>query len=455
MVGHGELKEASGFAISFQQREQPVVLRLQDRPIHETCTEDVQQAWLRPSDDSRLLVLSLSEASLTLNPDALQLEYQKLDALKIQLGELHRQLRAQEGKIYLMLKQDFRSCNSIKCLVEMAMRKAPEFGQLLTTHFQHHPHGDFDGHKAAHKNCSRDPQEANEHAPMLRDELDSEKLDSNTLAAEAVSPHESVLHDDHIPLDDKHQPFHDLPHGQHHPPPWGHGPPGRQGPPGLHPPHPHRHLHRRHSLLMTAALLFVVTVAAASAFEFIKRNTTFLRDPQRRVDRAARREERRTRRAYRRAAYHQKWRNWWSRYTRPSSTDNYDEKRAVVLEQEGVLEGIMQEEIRSLRVAHQLAGEMVRAEEGRTRLYYEVNLQPSQRYTPAELEAGLGSSRNGLLTAYNAPPPRYEEEFDGELTVVDGFQYTPSDTDFVPESSIFDCSSRLSFDTGTTKSTRS
>jgi hypothetical protein len=50
--------------------------------------------------------------------------------------------------------------------------------------------------------------------------------------------------------------------------------------------------------------------------------------------------------------------------------------------------------------------------------------------------------------SYSAPPPRYEDELEGEMTVVDGFRYTPSSTDDATESSIVDCSPRLSFETG-------
>ena len=63
---------------------------------------------------------------------------------------------------------------------------------------------------------------------------------------------------------------------------------------------------------------------------------------------------------------------------------------------------------------------------------------------------------------YSLPPPQYEEELEGELAVVDGFQYTPSsssvdvdvDDDNTPDSSVVDCSPRMSCDTGRTVVTR-
>lgn len=124
----------------------------------------------------------------------------------------------------------------------------------------------------------------------------------------------------------------------------------------------------------------------------------------------------------------------------------------MILEQEGVLEGVMQDEIRSLRLqnASDLVRNLVRAEEGRAGGDYDRAYHNGyhQAYSPAS-DAGVGSSRlSSVPPTYIAPPPRYEEEMEGEITVVDGFQYTPSNTDDTPESSIVDCSPRLSFETG-------
>jgi len=70
-----------------------------------------------------------------------------------------------------------------------------------------------------------------------------------------------------------------------------------------------------------------------------------------------------------------------------------------------------------------------------------------------ELDAGSSSSTissGNVLPFYSLPPPRYEEEIEGEMTVVDGFRYTPTSTDDTPDSSVIDCSPRMSCDTGRT-----
>jgi len=125
----------------------------------------------------------------------------------------------------------------------------------------------------------------------------------------------------------------------------------------------------------------------------------------------------------------------------------------MILDQEGILEDVMQNEIRSLRNASDLVRDLVRAEEGRARGDTYHHAYPDEYHhaysAAAQHDAGVGSSRGSdIPPSYVAPPPRYEEEIEGEITVVDGFRYTPSNTDDTPESSIIDCSPRLSFETG-------
>lgn len=77
-----------------------------------------------------------------------------------------------------------------------------------------------------------------------------------------------------------------------------------------------------------------------------------------------------------------------------------------------------------------------------------------------EMDAGSSSSSNSRgrrdsLPMYSLPPPRYEDELDGDMTVVDGFQYTPTTSvDDTPDSSVIDCSPRMSCDTGRTVVTK-
>ncbi|KAJ4524892.1 hypothetical protein HRR83_000530 [Exophiala dermatitidis] len=240
------------------------------------------------------------------------------------------------------------------------------------------------------------------------------------------------------------------PDHQGHPPP---PPPpfGRHGPhPGIRPPFGHRGRGHKleYQLGISVISLTLIILLSGLCFSLIRKSAWY-RDPRRQADRAARREERRTRKMYRKAACKHRWSTWLNRYRRHSSSNDYEEKRQMVLEQEGLLEDVMQNEIRTLRNASDLVRDLVRVEEGRARLNIYPHPQPHYPSYSAELDAGVGSSHfSDLPPSYAAPPPRYEEELEGDLTVVDGFRYTPSNTDDTPESSIIDCSPRLSLETG-------
>lgn len=254
------------------------------------------------------------------------------------------------------------------------------------------------------------------------------------------------------------------------PPPPGMGPlppPGEQPPPpylGHHPPPlPQRHhYHHRHGPRILKRIIFFIILSSIATvfFRHLRHSTTLFRCWPRTADRACRGEERRNRRAHRRAALHHRWSTWWNRYRRPANLADYDEKRTLILQQEGILEDAMQAELRALRSAHAIVEEMYDAEEGRSRLYRAAN-RPG--VVPIELDAGNGSSstrswrNSATLSLYNLPPPQYEEELEEDLTVVDGFQYTPTNTsadDDTPDSSVIDCSPRVSSDTGRTMVTR-
>ena len=95
----------------------------------------------------------------------------------------------------------------------------------------------------------------------------------------------------------------------------------------------------------------------------------------------------------------------------------------------------MHGDFRALRNAHGVVSDLVRAEEGRIMNVHELN----------------GSERRGsseTLPRYESEilqPPTYEETSidDG---VVDGFQYTPAESEDTPDSSVIDTSPRTSRD---------
>ncbi|KAL8782945.1 MAG: hypothetical protein Q9213_005001 [Squamulea squamosa] len=165
-----------------------------------------------------------------------------------------------------------------------------------------------------------------------------------------------------------------------------------------------------------------------------------LHDPRLQADRAARREERRNKRLYRQAARQHKWKRWFCSWRHrdhrctPAST--WDEKRARVVEQEGVLEEVMKENIRKLRKQHKTENNISAAEMGRSIYVYDSD---DSRRRSRETLPGYESE--------GTQPPCYEVDADREIgRVADGFRYNPADREDTPDSSVISTSPRTSRD---------
>lgn len=107
-------------------------------------------------------------------------------------------------------------------------------------------------------------------------------------------------------------------------------------------------------------------------------------------------------------------------------------------DQENVLEDIMTDNIRALRNAHRVVSTITAAEEGRNRFVYDSD--------------GSGRRRSvSTLPGYESEgsqPPNYDDvggSLEG-ITVADGFQYTPAETEFRSDSSVISTSPRISRD---------
>lgn len=160
-------------------------------------------------------------------------------------------------------------------------------------------------------------------------------------------------------------------------------------------------------------------------------------DPRRRAERAARREERQKTREYRRAARLQALKNLWH-WRQPTRMGDYEEKRALILAQENVLEGVMQQEITQLRLAHGIIEDVVHAaEEGRLPTVDEIS---------RVIAAGRRSRRSGPPTyrsrASSTQPPSYHT--DDEEVFMPAAEEGPNIT---PESSVVNLSPRNSSET--------
>jgi hypothetical protein len=225
------------------------------------------------------------------------------------------------------------------------------------------------------------------------------------------------------------------------------------------------------ALALTLTVLCGLSIALLACCLCLRRKIKWLRDPRRRVECAARCEERRTRRLYRKAAFKHRARTFFQRFRRPFASSDYEEKRAMLVhvdecEGAGGLDGaVVRPQINSLRATHQLVGEMVHPS-------LPSSSRPITVAVVAELDADRASLRSGeTLPPYSLPPPSYRGGLGSEFSVVDGFTgYTPSNTsataltdatpsesegeaDLATESSVVDCSPRLSFESARTMTT--
>jgi len=433
---------------------------------------------------------------------ALRTEYEKLEILKHQLFALHHEVLRQEHEIFALINQDFKSCSGVKCYLQTALRKAPDFYELFKTHFRHRPINATEG---------------TWDCPWTDKKVDApeDRLSVDTAVVEDVPelPHSSEDGPFHFDNDRFPPPPPDSglpPPGWHHehsgPPPPPHDGhwrpdwrPGHHGPPSPRPPynndgykpwkenpnaparHPHPHKgpppfhmphpaprHRHFKLILATAGFVVAAVIIALLLKALR---VYLANPRVQADRAARREERRARREYKRAACQHRFRQCISRFRRrrsDSDASEYEEKEAMLQQSDDVdaAQHIMGADINSLRRAHEIVGRLMRAEEGRMH-----NCPPLQQ--PQQQEESTASSSRSVrslqttttLPPYAAPPPRYSQELSRDMEVVDGFRFTPSpsnatgtssassfvldDADLYTESSVVDCRSRLSMDTET------
>ncbi|KAI9879305.1 MAG: hypothetical protein M1830_008956 [Pleopsidium flavum] len=375
---------ASGFTVSFRQIT-PEILRISDFPVPSGSEAESPEEWRNPPPPLRFSSPTADHEEYS-NLASIEVEINQLKQLKAEAKELKRLIKQKKKTIKGLIKQGIKSsrleiqqCDSIRCVVKAMIRKAHGAIRMVCHRFgpsEHNHHR----HPPTPENVSDDPTPASEDL-------------------EYSHPHHNI-HPHFLP-----QGFED-----HH----------RRSP-----------LHKS----LKALKICAVIIGLVSFFVLIFKKC---RSPRRRADFAARREERRNRRLYRRATRQQRWRNWFCR--REQGSSEYDEKRALILEQEGVLETAMQAEIHELRNAHEVVNDIVRAEEG--------------RYI-RELDGGL--MRENSLPDYDSrsesggtEPPSYEEQIVAE-SVVDGFQYTPQGSEGTPASSVVDTSPRISMESRETR----
>jgi len=140
---------------------------------------------------------------------------------------------------------------------------------------------------------------------------------------------------------------------------------------------------------------------------------------------------------------------WYWR--QPKRIGDYEEKRSLILAQENVLEGVMQQEITQLRLAHGIVEDIVHAaEEGRLPTIDEISRviaadRRSRRSSPPTYRSGASSTQ---------PPSYHTDDEESFMPVVNEYEFKPSGegcalsgTDITPESSVVNLSPRNSCET--------
>ena len=199
----------------------------------------------------------------------------------------------------------------------------------------------------------------------------------------------------------------------------------------------------QHQINIDYLKTFALILILGSCFSWI---CLRCRDPRRRAECLARREERRNKKLYRRAARQHKVKMWfWNLRLRyglvPNETLSWDEKRTRVIEQENILEDAMTNDIRALRNAHRVIGNVTAAEEGRTAFVYESERSRSRQ----SMSTLPGYESEGTQ------PPEYDDlstattAFEA-IRVADGFRMASAETEFRSDSSVISTSPRISRD---------
>lgn len=224
---------------------------------------------------------------------------------------------------------------------------------------------------------------------------------------------------------------------------------------------PHPAPRPRHFKLILATVgLFTSLLIFIALFKGLR---IYCANPRVRAERAARIEERRNKREYRRAACKYHFQQVLSRFRRRSRSQDatdYEEKRAMLRGRNStsaippttmdinIEDHIIGSNIESLRRAHEIVGQLMLAEEGRSQTHPQLQIcpqfQPDRNTQYYNHGPNLPSSSRSVhsirttttLPAYIPPPPRYSQELAREIhDVVDGFRYTPTQSGHTPSSS--------------------
>ncbi|EUC42144.1 hypothetical protein COCMIDRAFT_8212 [Bipolaris oryzae ATCC 44560] len=423
------LDAPSGFTISFKQHTSPpLLLRLESAPDPSANNTDVAESWREPPQALRLVASGNVEGSpRATEAHSLEEDIRQLKALESELEVLQSLITKQKKLIHSRLRkeaqnvsQELSNCDGISCIFKTVADKA--IGAWRVAYLRYKP-----GQKPIKMGHPEHifPQ-THDHVAQVA-QVSDDSLRVSTPAPQAYKAEAVEL-----------------------------------------PPRPTK----ESSFVLAIEITFGI-LCCGCLFTAIRHKCSSLRT---RTERAAAREERINARAYRRAARQHAWSKWWrGNWARRDSERiaDYEEKRALISEQENVLEDAMQEEIRQLRAAHDVVNDLVRdAEEGRSANHPPFTYHREQTHAPSSPLSTASTypptslpeipsrplSRTESLPSYRSDtptePPGYDSDRDMSDVVANGFhQYAAASTTsevsshWTPESSVVDVSPRPSAET--------
>ena len=392
----------SGFTISFKQNSSPPsLLRLETVP---DLAPELSDIWRDPPAHLRLIFGNSTapvESSKT-EPASLEDEIRELRALQAELETIQQAVATKKQYINSQIRkeakcftEELKHCDGISCILKTVASRAQ--GAWRVVYLRLHPN---DQSKAMGH-----PDEVYASAHVGSQRYGSINVANSNTASKA----EAEAYSDTEP-----HPY--------------------EGSAGELPPRPQQ----RQAPYMVALEIALGVLCCGCLVAIIRHKCSSLRT---RTERAADYEERYNARIYKRAARRHAWRNWWRGNWRKDATRiaDYEEKRALMADQESVLESAMQEEIRQLRVAHTVVNDIIRAEEGRTmtpvppnphctchRAHLTGPPSVTSSYPPSTMPEAPSRplSRTDSLPSYRsrAPsePPTYESDLDASF-VANGF----------------------------------
>jgi hypothetical protein len=353
-VDQENTQSIAGFTLSFKQHPSPELLRLALVPEYSARDLPDSETWRDPPEALRIPVSVTEGTSSSDDERPLSLEEQlhELQQLETQANELVRLI--QEKKEFIDsqfpeaaqgLKQEIKGCDSLLCVVKAIGHRV---------------------HKAA-------------HAAYIRFHESNQAYASWHASAGGQAP--TMLASDAVGVTAPEQCHSHDSRPQPRPPPYR-GPvtvPSEKSP-AANTTQPHtdepkwREASDPSTVIIILKFIFVIT-GLAFIFKLLRKCCT---SDRKRVERAAERERRATERLYKCAARQQSWQDWWTGRKRGNPGyrhGDYEEKRGLILQQEHILEGAMQDEIQQLRIQEEIrqlrhtrdvVDDLVRAEEGRS-----------------------------------------------------------------------------------------